>query len=368
MSMHAIKWWSGLALGGALLAGCGTTAPTSQAPATKSPTAVAEASTPVTLLETGSTLLYPLFQKWVPVWEASHKNITITPAGTGSGTGIAQALAGTVQIGASDAYMSSAEMTPGILNIPLAISAQVIGYNLPGLNGRHLNLSGPILAGIYTGKITNWDAPQIQAANPGVPLPNHPIIPVRRSDSSGDSFLFTQYLTKSAPGSWTVGYATAPAWPAVSSEASAVGNGGMVQFLHANPYAIAYVGISYLNQMESDGLGYGALENPSGHYVLPTSQDIVSAASAMVPQTPADERISLIDAPGATAYPIINYEYAILQENQPSVTTANALKAFLSWAISPNGGNQSQFLNAVHFLPLPPSVVRLSQKQINEIH
>jgi len=371
MSMHAMKWWSGLALGGALLAGCGTTTSTSQAPAshTSQPTAaVAQSNQPVTLLETGSTLLYPLFQKWVPAYEADHKNVTITPAGTGSGTGIAQALAGTVQIGASDAYMSSAQMQPGILNIPLAISAQVIGYNLPGLNGRHLNLSGPILAGIYTGKITNWDAPQIQAANPGVPLPNHAIIPVRRSDSSGDSFLFTQYLTKSAPSAWTAGYATAPAWPAVASEASAVGNGGMVQFLKSNPYSIAYVGISYLNQMTSDGLGYGALENQSGHYVLPTAQDIVAAAQAMVPQTPPDERISLIYAPGATAYPIINYEYAIVQENQPSPTTASALKTFLTWAISPNGGNQSQFLNAVHFLPLPASVVQLSQKQINEIH
>lgn len=363
MLNRPVAMMAGVTLSAAILAGCGSSATKNAAPNT--PTAK---PAPVTLLETGSTLLYPLFEKWVPAYQKIHPNVTITPAGTGSGTGISQALAGTVQIGASDAYMSNSQMKPGVLNIPLAISAQVIGYNLPGLNGRHLNLSGSILAGIYTGTITNWDASQIKAANPGVNLPHHTIIPIRRSDSSGDSFLFTQYLTKSAPSLWKAGYATAPSWPAVSSEASAVGNGGMVQDLKSNPYSIAYVGISYLDQMESDGLGYGALLDKNGQYVLPTTDNIVAAAKAMVPQTPADERISLIYAPGTNAYPIINYEYAIVQSKQPNTATASALKTFLDWAISSSGGNQSQFLNAVHFLPLPSSVVSLSQKQINAIH
>lgn len=357
---------AGIVLSGAVLAGCGTTAPKSAGGGQKPQNTASTKK--VSLLETGSTLLYPLFQKWIPVYQASHKNVTITPAGTGSGTGISQALAGTVQIGASDAYMSKAQMKPGILNIPLAISAQVVGYNLPSLNSTHLNLSGAVLAGIYTGKITKWNAPQIQSANPGVTLPNHTIIPVRRSDSSGDSFLFTQYLTRSAPSSWMAGYNTAPNWPAVSNEASAVGNGGMVQALKSNPYSIAYVGISYLNQMLSAGLGYGALQDKNGQYVLPTTSNIVAAANAMVPATPADERVSLIYAPGSSAYPIINYEYAIVQKKQSSAAMASALKTFLTWAISSSGGNQSQFLNAVHFLPLPSSVVSLSRSQIDAIH
>ncbi|MBX5466066.1 MAG: phosphate ABC transporter substrate-binding protein PstS [Firmicutes bacterium] len=356
--------WLAVAAGALWLAGCGGGAPKGAAPSgTK-----AAAGAPVSLLETGSTLLYPLFQAWVPAYEAGHPGVRITPAGTGSGTGIAQALAGTVQIGASDAYMSDAQMRPDILNIPLAISAQVVAYNLPGLNNQHLNLSGPILAGIYTGRIRYWDDPALKAANPGLALPHQAIIPVRRNDSSGDSFLFTQYLTKSAPSAWTVGYATSPAWPAVPNEASATGNGGMVDFLHANPDSIAYVGISYLNQIEADHLGYAALQNPAGRYVLPTQGAIEAAAEAMVPQTPKDERISLIDAPGADAYPIINYEYAIVKADQPNAQTAAALKTFLDWAMSPKGGNRPAFLDRVHFLPLPPSVVRLSQAQVDAIH
>lgn len=356
---------AGVALSAALLAGCGTANKSSNTGNTNNKV---NSASKVSLQETGSTLLFPLFQKWVPAYEAIHKNVSITPAGTGSGTGISQAVAGTVQIGASDAYMSNQEMKPGILNIPLAISAQVVAYNLPGLNNKHLNLSGSILAGIYTGKITNWDDPAIKAANPGVSLPNHAIIPIRRSDASGDSFLFTSYMSASAKSIWTSGYSTQPSWPGVPHEASEDGNGGMVDGLKTNTYSIAYVGISYLNSMLSDGLGYAALQDKAGQYVLPTTSNITTAAAAMVPSTPKDERVSLIYAPGTNAYPIINYEYAIVQSKQPSATTASAMRTFFQWAISPTGGNQPHFLNAVHFLPLPSSVVKLSTKQINEIH
>lgn len=355
---------AGVVLSAAVLAGCGS-ASNNNSPSSSPKTTT---SSKVTLSETGSSLLYPLFEKWIPSYESSHKNVKLTAASTGSGTGISESLAGQVNIGASDAYLPSAQLKPGIMNIPLAISAQVVAYNLPGLNKTHLHLSGKILAGIYTGKITNWDDPQIKAANPGVNLPNHTIIPVRRSDGSGDSFLFTSYMTDSAPSIWTAGYSTQPNWPAVQHETSADGNGGMVQALQGNKYAIAYVGISYLNGMISDGLGYAALQDKQGQYVMPTQSNIVTAANAMVPKTPKNEAVSLIYAPGSNAYPIINYEYAIVKAQQPSSTQAAAMKTFLNWAISSNGGNQNQFLSAVHFLPLPAKTVTLSQTQINEIH
>lgn len=199
-------------------------------------------------------------------------------------------------------------------------------------------------------------------------LPHHTIVPVRRNDSSGDSFLFTQYLTDSAPSVWTAGYGTSPTWPAVSAEIGAVGNGGMVQALKSNPYSIAYVGISYMDQVSAAGLGYAELENKAGRYVLPTENNIVAAAQSMVPSTPASERVSLVFAPGQDAYPIINYEYAIVKNRQADKNTAAALKAFLEWAVSAQGGNQSQFLNAVHFIPLPASVRTLSDHQISEIN
>lgn len=163
-------------------------------------------------MEIGSTLLYPLYLKWVPAYEKTHRTVAITPAGTGSGTGISDALAGTVQIGASDAYLSPSELTPDVINVPLAISAQVISYNLPGIHG-HLNINGKILAGIYTGHIKKWNNPAIAQANPGVKLPDHAIIPVRRSDDSGDSFLFTSHMTDSAPSVWTSGFSTGRTGP-----------------------------------------------------------------------------------------------------------------------------------------------------------
>jgi phosphate transport system substrate-binding protein len=154
-----------------------------------------------TLLETGSSLLYPLFNLWVPAYTKAHPEVRITTQSTGSGTGIAEAASGLAQIGASDAYMSNAmqKQHPEMLNIPLAISSQMVNYNLPGLNGAHLKLSGPVLATIYEGKIKNWNDPQIAKLNPGVKLPDHAIITIHRTDGSGDTFIFTQYLSFPSP-------------------------------------------------------------------------------------------------------------------------------------------------------------------------
>ena len=323
----------------------------------------------VTLTETGSTLLYPLFNIWVPPFEKAHPGIRVTTQGTGSGTGIAQAISGLVQIGASDAYMSDAQLKqhPDILNIPLAISAQAINYNLPGLNNRHLKLSGPVLAGIYTGKITRWNDPAIEKLNPDVALPNHKIIPVHRTDGSGDTFIFSQYLSFSTP-SWanSVGYGTTVSWPAVPGGLGAQGNPGMVEALKQNPYAIAYIGVSFHAEVSRAHLGKAMLENRAGQFVLPTAQTISAAASELVSKTPADERISLVFAPGADSYPIINYEYAIVNARQPNAETANAVKALLTWAS--NEGNNPQYLKQVEFMALPASIKTLSADQIAKIH
>ena len=178
-----------------------------------------QAAGTVNVLETGSSLLYPLFNLWVPVYTHGDPGLKITTQSTGSGTGIAQSISGIAQIGASDAYLSDALMKqhPGMLNIPLAISMQMVNYNLPGLNHEHLKLSGPVLAGIYEGKIRYWDDAAIKALNHGVKLPHHVIIPVHRSDGSGDTFIFTQYLSFSTPG-WekSVNYGTTVRWPPVT--------------------------------------------------------------------------------------------------------------------------------------------------------
>ncbi len=328
------------------------------------------AASQVSILETGSSLLYPLFNLWVPVFTHAHGNVRITTQSTGSGTGISQSIAGIAQIGASDAYMPDAMVKahPGMLNIPLAISMQMVNYNLPGLNGGHLKLSGPVLAAIYQGKITKWNDSQIAAMNPGVKLPNHTIIPIHRTDGSGDTFIFTQYLSFSTPD-WanSLAYGTSVSWPAVSGGLGAEGNPGMVSALKGNPYSVAYIGTSFEDAIISDHMGIAELKNRSGHYVLPSAATAMAAAAQMVAKTPKDERISLIFAPGPQSYPIINYEYALVNKNQPSSETAMALRELFTWAISKSGGNAPHFMQKVHFVALPPSVVQLSKAQIAEI-
>jgi phosphate transport system substrate-binding protein len=328
------------------------------------------ANTSVNILETGSSLLYPLFNLWVPAYAQSHANVHITTQSTGSGTGISQAVEGVAQIGASDAYMSGALLKehPGMLNIPLAISMQMVNYNLPGLNHEHLKLSGPVLAEIYQGKVKDWNDGAIASMNPGIKLPDHAIIPVHRADSSGDTFIFTQYLSFSTPD-WgkSIRYGTTVSWPAVSGGLGAVGNPGMVTAIKDNPFSIAYIGTSYQNAIESDQLGIAMLKNHDGNFILPESKTADAAAAVMVPKTPKDERISLIFAPGADSYPIINYEYAIVNRKQASADVAGDLRTFFTWAISPEGGNSPHFMAEVHFVALPSPVVKLSTAQIAEI-
>ena len=328
---------------------------------------IAHAAT--TLVETGSSLLYPLFNIWVPDFTAANPGIQVTTTSTGSGAGISQAIKGLVQIGASDAYMADAlvKKNPTMLNIPLAISSQAINYNLPGLNDKNIKLSGPILAGIYSGKITKWNDAAIRAANPGVHLPDHVIIPIHRIDGSGDTFIFSQYLSDSTP-SWasTIRYGTTLSWPAVTGAIGANGNTGMLAAAAANPYSVAYIGVSYANQAAKAGLGVAELKNALGAYVLPTAETVGAAASSVVTDTPTDERISMIFSKGPNAYPIANYEYAIVSSKQPDAATATALQTFLNWAVTT--GNDPKYLNQVHFLPLPAAIVILSKTQISSIH
>jgi phosphate transport system substrate-binding protein len=324
----------------------------------------------IRILETGSSLLYPLFNLWIPSYQKANPSVQITTQSTGSGTGISEAISGIAQIGASDAYLSNAQMksNPDMLNIPLAISSQMVNYNVPGLNDQHLKLSGPVLAGIYQGKINQWDDPAIAKINPGVKLPHNAIVPVHRTDGSGDTFIFTQYLSFSTPDwSNSLGYGTTISWPAVQGGIGAVGNPGMVNASKGTPYSIAYIGISFKRATDSAGLGEAALENRDGKFVLPNDTTVSAAVNEMSAKTPADERASLIFAPGAQSYPIINYEYAIIKAKQPNAETAKALREFLSWAINPKQGSAPHYMQSVGFVALPVSIVKLSEMQIQKI-
>jgi phosphate transport system substrate-binding protein len=317
---------------------------------------------PITLTETGSTLLYPLFNVWASEYAKTHPGVEVKTAATGSGAGVEQALTGAVEIGTSDSYMSDADVRrhPQILNIPMAISAQTVNYNLPDLNSANLKLDGPTLAGIYTGKIRAWDDKAIAALNPGVTLPHNDIIPIRRAEDAGDTFIFTQYLTFSTE-SWEndYGFGGKIAWPAVPGELDAAGNAGMVEKIHETPYSVGYVGVSSHEAIAKAGLGTAALKSYSGEFLLPTPGSIAAAAASLGPRTPADERLTLVNAPGANAYPLINYEYAIVSTKETSPEAAAAMRKFLLWAIAP-GETNDKYLADQHFIALPAHIWVLS--------
>ncbi|HUC58798.1 MAG TPA: phosphate ABC transporter substrate-binding protein PstS [Streptosporangiaceae bacterium] len=332
------------------------------------------AKTPETITETGSTLLYPLMGTWTEAYQkafatsAGAPYVTIETGGTGSGTGISDAANGTVNIGASDAYLSSSDTAsyPTLKNIALAISAQQINYNLPTVK-TPLKLDGTVLAEIYGGKITKWNDPAIAALNPGVSLPDLTIVPLHRADGSGDTFLFTSYLNAQDPSAWSsANVGTTVSWPSVSGALAEEGNGGMVSGCGATKGCIAYIGISYLAKTQAAGLGQAELKNGAGQYEAPTSTTISAEANALTSKTPPSETLSMINANVSGGYPIINYEYAIVNDKQTNGTAAEDIRAFLYWCVH-TGQSGTNYLDAVDFQPLPASVVSLSDSQIAQI-
>ncbi len=353
----------------ALLAACGSsgasTTSSSSSPSAASSSGAAGGT--VSLTETGSTLMFPLFGAWQTAYNKTVTNVNLTTAGTGSGTGIADAASGVVNMGASDAYLSSAEMSQNhnLLNIPLAVSSAMVNYNLPGLKG-HLNLNGTVLTQIYSGKITKWNDPAIAKLNPGVTLPSMNIITLHRSDSSGTTFIYVSYLNAQDPAGWpSAQVGTTVSWPQAPGALAELGNGGMVSGCAATKGCIAYVGTSYLTQTQAAHLGEAKLANKAGKYTLPTVSAVQAALSQFAPSTPANGTQSLINTSNPKGYPIINYEYVVVNKQQSSAPVASAMKAFLSWTLTT--GSTSTFLGPVNFEALPASVKTQSQTQISSI-
>jgi phosphate transport system substrate-binding protein len=346
----------------ACTAGAASVPSASGAPALPTTPAVA----PAQLSETGSSLMAPLFTVWRPAYQAQFPQVTLETATSSSGTGITSAAAGSTDIGASDAYLSPADVSKysSLVNIPLAVAALMIIYHVPGLSlSTHLKLNGKVLAQIYGGQVTAWNDAAIGNLNPGVTLPGTPIVLVHRSDTSGSTFLFTSYLNAQDPARWSSSLiGTTVAWPAQPGEKGADGSSGMINVVHSVPGAIGYAGVSYLTQVTKDGEDEVALGNSAGSYVLPTASTIQAGLASFI-NTPANETISLINGSGANVYPIINYEYAIVSISQASATRAQDLRAFLSWAISAGTAQLAQ----VNFQPLPAPVVMLSRAQIAKI-
>jgi phosphate transport system substrate-binding protein len=349
-----------------VLAAACSSSPSTPSSSGSSTSAPAASSSGKQITETGSTLLFPLFGAWQNAYSSVDSSVTITSGSTGSGTGIADAAQGLVNIGASDAYLSTKDMTsyPGLLNIPLTVAAVMVNYNLPSVK-TPLNLNGTVLAKIYTGKITTWNDPAIKALNPGVSLPNLKIVTLHRADGSGSTFLFTSYLNAQDPADWpSSNVNTAITWPSAPGSLAETGSGGMVSGCGSTKGCIAYIGISYLAKTTAASLGTASLANKAGKFAQPTTGAITSALASF-PAPPASGAEPLIDTSAAAGYPIINYEYAVVNKTQSSAAEATAVKAFLNWIITT--GDTSTYLASVGFLPLPSGTSAISTTLVNSI-
>jgi phosphate transport system substrate-binding protein len=328
------------------------------------------------ITEDGSTLLEPLMLRW----KSAYQGATVQVGGNGSTKGIDEASKGKVDLGASDAYLSSGDVLANnsLLNIPVVVSAQAVIYNLPGLKSRsgvspadiHVQLSGELLSAMYRGDITMWNDSRIAALNGDLILPAIKIAPLHRAKGSGDTFLFTSYLS-TQDDTWNsqVGYGTQVVWPSIGGAAPAVYAAKDSKDMYAKcgqtPGCVGYDGVSYLKSALALGLGEAALQNGGGHFTIPTPATVSAEVSQFVAITPPSETIAMIAGPGGRTYPLVNYEYAIVSSRQPSAAKAKQLRDFLSWAI--NDGNAPALLSGEYF-PLPDDIKNLSQAQIGLIH
>jgi phosphate transport system substrate-binding protein len=304
----------------------------------------------------GSTLVYPLVSQWEPDY-ATKAGVTITYGAIGSGGGIDQITARAVDFGASDAPLSADQATAckGCLQIPWALGATVVTYNVKGVPN-NLHLTGPVVADMYLGNITSWNDPKIKALNPGVSLPSTKVTPIYRSDGSGDSFVFSSYLSAVSPDFKSkIGASTQPPF---STGTGAAKNSGVAASVQSTDGAIGYVAISYI---AADGLNQALIQNAAGKYVTPSVDGIKAAADAVTTAQP-DGSIPLVNPPAsaATAYPLSTYTYAIVPKTS---SKASELKAFLTYAIT----DGQQFGPDLGFPPLPSAVVSSDKTEIASI-
>ncbi len=299
----------------------------------------------------GATFPYPIYSKWFSDY-AAKTGVKINYQSIGSGGGIRQLTEGTVDFGASDAPMSDAELakTKGpVLHVPTVMGAVVVTYNVPGVT-QPLRLTGDVIANAFLGKITKWNDPRIAALNPGVTLPLTDVLVVHRSDGSGTTYIFSDYLTAVSPA-----WAKAPGrgkelqWP---GGMGGKGNEGVAGQVKQTPGAIGYVELAYAKQ---NHLAYATVKNANGEFVVPTIESVTAAGAGAAATLPpnTDFRVSIVNAPGAGAYPISSFTYLLLNKTPTDAAKGKKLLDFVKWALS--DGEQSAA--ALDYAPLPPAIV-----------
>jgi len=300
----------------------------------------------------GATFPYPIYSKWFSEYHKAHSDVEINYQSIGSGGGIRQATEGTVDFGASDMPMTDEQLKGAatnlktrMLNIPTVLGADVPAYNIPGVTSE-LKFTPEILAGIFLGTIANWNDPAIAKANPDIKFPNQDIYVVHRSDGSGTTFIWTDYLSKVSPD-WKnqVGSGTSVRWP---KGLGGKGNEGVSGSIRQLPGSIGYVELIYAVQNK---IPYGSVRNSAGAFVK-ASLETVTAAAASAPKMPPDFRVSITNAPGKDAYPISSFTWLLIPQQSKDPAKGKILADFLNWMVA----DGQTMTSALSYAPLPENV------------
>ncbi|MBP1751205.1 MAG: pstS [Geobacteraceae bacterium] len=308
----------------------------------------------------GATFPYPLYSKWFSEYAKIDPSVKFNYQSIGSGGGIKQTLARTVDFGATDKFLTDAQLksAPGkILHIPTVMGAVVVTYNIPGI-GKGLRLTPDVLADIYLGKITKWNDPRIVSVNKGLKLPANAIVVVHRSDGSGTSAIFTDYLSSvSADWKRKVGMGASVNWPV---GLGGKGNEGVAGQIKNVKNSIGYVELAYAFENK---LPYSAIRNASGNFVEPTIKSTSAAAAGAAKSMPADFRISLVNQPGKDTYPIVGFTWLLVYQQQKDAVKGRKLVEFLNWELKKG----QKMAAAILYAPLPEKVVKMVENTIKTI-
>jgi phosphate transport system substrate-binding protein len=307
----------------------------------------------------GATFPYPMYSKWFSEYNKLHPDVQINYQSIGSGGGIRQVLAQTVEFGASDGPMTDEQLSQAkvkILHIPTVLGADVPAYNIPGVTAE-LKFTPQVLANIFLGKITSWNDPAIAKENPGVNLPNQPIIVIHRSDGSGTTYIWTDYLSK-VSSEWQnqVGKGTSVKWPVGLGGKGNEGVAGQIRQLQGS---IGYVELIYAVQ---NNIAYGSVKNVAGNFVK-ASLESVTEAAASVKSMPADYRVSITNAPGKTAYPVASFTWLLVPVKAKDPKKGKVLADFLGWMV--NDGQK--MTTQLAYAPLPESVAEKVKATIKQV-
>jgi phosphate transport system substrate-binding protein len=312
-----------------------------------------------TLNGAGATFPAPMYSKWFSEYHKAHSDVQVNYQPIGSGGGIRQVTSGTVDFGASDMPMTDKQLQDSkvkILNVPTVLGAVVPAYNIPGVSGE-VRFTPEALAGIFLGKISKWNDKALVSANPGVNFPDKDIIVVHRSDGSGTSFIFTDYLSKVSPD-WKnqVGADTSVKWPIGMGGKGNEGVSGLIRQLSGS---IGYVELIYAVQ---NNIPYGSVRNSTGAFVK-ASLDGVTAAAASAPKMPADFRVSITNAPGKDAYPISSFTWLLIPAQSKDAAKGKILADFLNWMVT----DGQKMTSALSYASLPDNVVAKVKEAIKQV-